>query len=352
MSKILPLLVLALATACSPRVRTNLINKTKISNQNSTAKVVIYELKDVVPVTAEKLGSVKVTDGGFTLVCDYKTVLAKAEMEAIKAGGNALKITKHTLPGILSTCHQLEADIYDVDGGIIENRITTINNKIDSLPQINKEGAKSPVAIPYHKYRISFSGGPSFLLGKVNESVPNEYRNYISELKSGSHFSIDGGYFFEESVGFGLKYSSYFSKNSASNLTVTDFNGQVRTGVISDNINTQFIGPVLYYRGYSKSRNTIWFLNASLGYLSYNNKSKVINDILITGSTFSTALDFAVDFKLGENLYFGLGTGLTAGALRKIKYESGSIQQTRELNEGEYESMNRIDLSAGLKLAF
>ncbi len=352
MRKILPLLILALATACSPKVRTQLIDNKSIIPTNNITKVTVLDINDVVPTFAKKLGNVRVYDGGLTINCDWKTVLGKAEIEALSAGGNLLKITKHTLPGIMSSCHQIDADIYFVESLEPKPQISTVQSDADSIPRETAQVAEIPMAMPFQRYRVSFNGGFSYLIGKTSESVPNDLKNYISELKSGSHFSVDGGYFWKENIGLGLKYSSFLTKNSIDNVTVTDVNGQTRNGRLADNINTQFFGATIYNRAYSKSRNTVWLLNASLGYLAYKDNATVINNFLITGGTLGGGLDFSADFKLGENFYFGLGAGYMLGVLKQVKYGSGSNQQIRKFDEGEYESMNRIDLSAGVRWAW
>ncbi len=348
MRNILPLLALALVTSCSPKVSTQLLENNSVSTHNAIQAVDIIDIDQSVPPDAKKLGSVRVFDAGLTLKCDWKTVLEKAKLEAINAGGNILKITKHTPPGIMSSCHQINADIYYVDT-TIERKIASTEIQVDSLSGQKNESVKAPLIIPFQKYRLSFNGGLSFLLAKTSDDVPADFKQYVKELKSGSHFSIDGGYFWKENIGLGLKYSSFFSKNSINDVTFEDINGQSRYGRMEDNINTQFIGAMLYNRGYSKSRNTIWFLNASLGYIAYKNNAKLVDDFMITGSTVGFGLDLGVDFKLTQNLYLGLGANYTAGALRKLTYNNGFSEQTVEMEEGSYESMNRLDLLTGLR---
>lgn len=352
MRKILPLFIIALVTACSPKVRTQPTENKPSVPLNATKTVSVIDLDQTAPASAIKLGTVKVTDSGLTLKCDWQTILEKAEIEAMKIGGNVLKITRHTLPGLMSSCHQIEADIYYVSDGA-ENPIPQISNSTqDSLKNLNNQSPKSYVTLPFQKYRIAFSGGASFLIGKTGNEVPAEFKPYINELKSGSHISIDGGYFWKENIGLGLKYSSFFSKNSMSNIYITDNNGQTRYGSMSDNINTQFIGANLYNRGYSKNRKTVWFANVSLGYIDYRNDAKLIDDLKITGSTFGAGFDLGVDFNLAKNFYFSLGAGYTAGLLKQLKYSDSAGQRTIKLEKNQYESMNRIDLSAGIRWAW
>jgi len=85
-------------------------------------EVRVFEVSEETPPKAEKLGTIKVGDSGFSTDCDYATVLEKAKTEARKVGANVLKITEHKLPDLMSSCHRIKADVLKVDG--IENYVS------------------------------------------------------------------------------------------------------------------------------------------------------------------------------------------------------------------------------------
>lgn len=78
-------------------------------------EVRVFEIEEKIPSDAEKLGTIKVGDSGFSIKCNYATVIDKAKMESRKVGGNVLKITKHKRPDLWSSCHRITADIYKVE---------------------------------------------------------------------------------------------------------------------------------------------------------------------------------------------------------------------------------------------
>jgi hypothetical protein len=82
-------------------------------------EVRVFEINEQAPPDAEKLGTIKIGDSGFSTDCDYATALDKAKTESRKVGGNALKITSHKLPDLGSTCHRITVDVLKVDN--IEN---------------------------------------------------------------------------------------------------------------------------------------------------------------------------------------------------------------------------------------
>lgn len=75
----------------------------------------------------------------------------------------------------------------------------------------------------------------------------------------------------------------------------------------------------------------------------------MVDPIKITGSNIGASLDFGADFKLSNSLYLGLQAGYMLGVLKKLKYTTSAGQQTLKLDKDNYESMNRIDLSGGIR---
>ena len=94
-------------------------------------EVRVFELGEEPPPNAEKLGTIKVGDSGFSTNCDYAVAIDKAKTESRKVGGNALKITEHKMPDVWSSCHRITAEVLKVDG--IENYMAvTETTDIDS----------------------------------------------------------------------------------------------------------------------------------------------------------------------------------------------------------------------------
>lgn len=66
----------------------------------------IFNIPQDIPVNAEELGALKISDNGFPMHCKYDDVIALAKAEVKKAGGSALKITEHRKPDSYSSCHR------------------------------------------------------------------------------------------------------------------------------------------------------------------------------------------------------------------------------------------------------
>ncbi|GHS85756.1 hypothetical protein FACS1894201_05840 [Bacteroidia bacterium] len=102
-----------LLTSCAAKV-TSSIQKT-YAPLDYKQEVIVFGIEEQMPPEAEKLGTIKVGDAGFTTNCNYAVVIDKAKTEARKVGGNALKITKHSLPDAISTCHRITANVLKVE---------------------------------------------------------------------------------------------------------------------------------------------------------------------------------------------------------------------------------------------
>ena len=136
-------------------------------------EVRVFEIEEQTPPNSEKLGTIKVGDSGFSTDCDYPVVLEKAKIETRKVGGNALKITKHSLPDLWSTCHRITADVLKVEN--IENYAATV--EIDST----LIGADYAII---HVYRRSGQGAlVSFDLHLGDSTICRVKSNFCESIK-------------------------------------------------------------------------------------------------------------------------------------------------------------------------
>lgn len=109
MKKIFTLIAITIVIACSPKIRTNVATTRPALAED--AEVVVLGVEKQTPASALDIGSIKIGDTGFSTNCSWETVVEKAKEEARRAGGNIVKITRHTPPNLGSTCHRIEAKI-------------------------------------------------------------------------------------------------------------------------------------------------------------------------------------------------------------------------------------------------
>ncbi|WP_199117237.1 outer membrane beta-barrel protein [Pedobacter sp. ASV28] len=189
----------------------------------------------------------------------------------------------------------------------------------------------------YTKFRIAVHGGYSQMVAKTASSVPNNLKSYIDELKSGSHFGAEASYFFSESWGAGLNFSLFNTSNVSNSL------------MRSDDLSVTFIGPNVSTRYSSPNEKHTFLLGLALGYLGYHNNVVETSSYKLTGSTFGSTLAFMYDLRLSKSLALGAQFSYIAGSLTSLTASNGTTSITHKLEKEEYESLNRIDLSLGLR---
>jgi len=97
--------------SCSPKITSSFVNS--LPPLDYQEEVVVIPENGEVPPDLVEIGTIKVGDTGFTVDCDYETVLNALKLEARKHGGNVVKITSHQLPGYMgSSCHRLSGTVY------------------------------------------------------------------------------------------------------------------------------------------------------------------------------------------------------------------------------------------------
>lgn len=201
----------------------------------------------------------------------------------------------------------------------------------------------------YQKLRLAIQGGWSYETAKVSEDVPASLRDYVKDLKSGYHFGGDATFFISESVGFGVKYSMFRTKNQVEIYAQDTVTGQIRTGMLSDDITLQYIAPAVTARISSKDNNTHFYSSFALGYLDYKDNASIIDNFTLTGNTIGLLLDFGFDFVFTKDIGVGVGISYMVGSLKEFEYDDGQQKRKIEYEDGTAEGLNRLDISIGLR---
>lgn len=201
----------------------------------------------------------------------------------------------------------------------------------------------------YQRFRIAINGGYSYQTARVAGNVPSDFKDYVKELKSGYHFGCDLIYYFSEPLGFGFKFYQFKSSNSLDDIYIEDIDGNRTHGRLGDDLTISFIGPTFSTRLFNHDKSNAFLLNLSLGYMGYSNNKVIIDRYKMTGSTVGLSFDIGYDIGLSENLSLGFQVSYLSGTLFKYELNDGITTKTIDLEEREYESLNRIDFSIGLR---
>lgn len=197
----------------------------------------------------------------------------------------------------------------------------------------------------FRPWRMALQGGYSYQTGKLDPSVPADFKDYTNELRSGFHLGLDAARYFNDVLGVGLKVSLLRQANEENEVWIDDGSGQ-RYGRMSDDITTLFVAPTFANRYLSSDKKHAFIMNVSLGYLNYTNKAVLVDPVVMKGGTVGAAIDVGYDIAVSNNFQLGLQLSYTGGALSRYTINGQQIELEQESRLG----LNRIDVSVGLRL--
>ena len=205
-SLLLPLLL----GSCAPKVLTHI--EKKYPSRVVADEVHLYGVGQTVPETAERIGSVRVVDGGASTKCNYEQVVALAKQETAKSSGNALALTDHRKPSLLgSSCHQIAGDMLWIGD--------TANWETGTVADLSAPvGDKNTTGVAKSAFRHSTfyaNVGYAFITSKYY--LPS---GASGNPKNGMDWQLGYDWVSRSGFGAGLMYSGYKSSYAYSNVDV------------------------------------------------------------------------------------------------------------------------------------
>src|SRR5690554_1186727 len=192
-----------------------------------------------------------------------------------------------------------------------------------------------PDLIAFSRYRIGLSGGLSYMIAPVSEQVMPFMRDYIKDLKSGTHYGGDFDFFFSELIGVGFRYRSFNTRNELKNVMFYELgnsNQNYQVGTIKDNIRVQYFGPAMVIRTASKSGNMHFSTGFSISYVDFLNRAVYLDRYTIRSETIGFGMEVGLDFKLDKNLAMGFGLSYTGISFSSVEYDYGGVKETIKLS--------------------
>ncbi|MDR1756554.1 MAG: porin family protein [Culturomica sp.] len=358
----LSLCVVPLLTSCSAKL-TSSIQKT-YAPLAYEEEVRVFEINEETPLNAEKLGTVKIGDSGFSTNCNYTVVLDKAKAESRRVGGNALKITQHQLPDLWSSCHRITADVLKIDGTekylsvagtAVDSTLTGAEQAIAPVYKPNKQGTleifiDDTLRSSIPRFRIAIDGGWQYRTAKLADGLNSELKKHYKKMKAGFHYDLQAAYFFTESMGVEAIFSQQFFGNNLGNGTLTDAFPLV-SGTWDEKMVLNYIGANYILRHFDAKRKNCWLFSVGFGYLGYNDKLLLDNVeyLKMTAGTFGTNMAIGYDIGLSENLAIGFKLALRGGTFRKFKQTQNGITTNETLPDETFEGLGTLKLSVGLR---
>ncbi len=318
------MLAVILAASCSPKVVTHI--STLRAPLGYAEPITVTEdlprFRD-----AQLVGTVEVSDSGFSIDCGYDEVVALAVAEVRKAGGNYLHINVHRRPDWISSCHWIAGTIFYVD----EPQLRPAHQEEPMLSAFQPMYIKTETE-PEHKlpgWRIAFDVAYSHRTAKIGENTSggnmsdSEWTEFMRGLMSGVSYGASITGFFNSVYGLGAKFVGNHYSNRGFNA------------------DTYYIAPEFMLRVPNRDLSNIWIFSISAGYVGYRESFKsgdTSASSQMVGGIKSTA-EVGFDFRIAQGVYMGL----------KLVSSVGAVRLKTEYGESVMNSLHAIEIGGGIR---
>lgn len=169
--------------SCSPKVVFK--KDAELQPLKDYEEVLVFKEDEPFNINAAQVGDIEIKDGGWSVSCDYETVINMAIAQAREMGANCLKIYEHKLPSALgSSCHRIKAKAYKIaDITPYEKEINWYANRKLKVEDFKAITDKRPSTTKIST-SINYSGHP--VKGKFEINVKATFYCLYSYFKTDS----------------------------------------------------------------------------------------------------------------------------------------------------------------------
>lgn len=177
---------------------------------------------------------------------------------------------------------------------------------------------------------FSFDYAYSLRLGEVDGSIPS---SIAKQLKNGTSFTAQFGYFYANTAGFGLIYNRH-STHAVST-----------TSSIDDKVIISYVAPVFYFQNASDMNKAVFTSGFSIGYLGFNEKlSSPQGGFNLKGSSLGVGLHAYIGSQVNDVVRLSFKASFIAGSLSSVVINGQSVQ----LPEDQRENLSTLSLGASI----
>jgi spermidine/putrescine-binding protein len=195
------------------------------------------------------------------------------------------------------------------------------------------------------KIVLSVNGGYAYRLAAIADGIDGAAEQHMKNLKSGYSYQANLYYMFNKQTGVGIEYSAFkASETLPGQYEATGPNGQTGITTISDDITISYYGAGFIHNLLQEDEHKV-YINASLGYMHYNNDAHIVGNYKITGGNLGMAVGIAYQYMAAKGFSVGPRLGFAAATLTKVTYEGpNGYNEEITLEDNNKESLLRLDL--------
>lgn len=199
---------------------------------------------------------------------------------------------------------------------------------------------------------VGAATGPGWLVEKAPDSLMPEIQDYFNKLRSGWNSGFETGYFINDYIGFGAKYSMFNTKQQVDSIVVEFFSNIFYINLSSD-MKIHTLSPMVYGRlPLFKNKLSV---NGGIGttWLFYRNIGKAVNDsAMFKGSSPGLSTVLHVSYEVFPNFSLDVQGSYIHAFLKEFTQDDGNTHKVIKLEKKDYQNLSRIDLSFGIVYTF
>jgi len=188
-----------------------------------------------------------------------------------------------------------------------------------------------------------------------NSSLANEYyKRFRNILLSGVSFQYIPFEFKYYALSFGLIYMNQMSSSSISGTVDPGDGIHYYNGTFSEQVYVNHYGLSMRHTFFlNKTKKTNVFLEGGSGFVTYRNELHFLySPLLLKSVAPGSYIKLGLETKLTKFLSVNINAGYYLAFLKNITVNNGSDIQKMTLTDGNYESLGKITLLAGLSYKF
>ena len=195
------------------------------------------------------------------------------------------------------------------------------------------------------KWRIAVQGGYGRRIGKYQATGNEVVDTHNKRLFGGLNYGADVAYYFSDSYGVGIKYNNLHTTSKDAVYTTDG-----RSGMYSEALDIMFVGPMMSTRSINASGKGIFLFNYGIGYLSYDDFGRLIDDEeRIKGATAGYCLELGYDYRMTNNMFLGANLGAISGVLNSYTVTTNGNPVKYTLDKDQRESLLHAYLTLGIR---
>lgn len=208
-----------------------------------------------------------------------------------------------------------------------------------------------PIDTAFQKVQLLITSGIASRIGEIPADLSSSDKAYIENLMNGYYFGGNLSFYWNQSVGIGIKYSG-FRSNASGTISVLDEDDNTVTLPMSSNLNMNFVGVLINLRLANLEKKYQLNSGISIGQLTYNETGKIENlSTKASAKTVGIGIETTGIYSFNKHIGLALHINILGGSFTSMDYKIGTYSETVTFDEDSPENGGRVEFGLGLILS-